>query len=703
MNQLVPVSNTPMKSDPKIENSLAKVAEFLKEYQPPASEALRDMLDGQYKIDLGTPLPQFNSSHGKAYAAVNNNDDAPIFALVCEPGSIPRHSTMEKMLLVRNPGLCSVVAYGAVELSQPAEERFVIFFERPKGQRLSAMLSATQGKVPPNIIINRIIQPITNAIVALQEADITHGSINPDNIYYDTQAVLGPCVAEPCGYSQPHYYELVERMQAMPAGKGNHHIGADYYALAVLVLEILNGKQMLARLGPEQLARTMLRQGPFMTLTGGRDVQEDFFDFLWGMLGSGINQRWNYRYLKPWLDGKRYHIVASPAPTEGAKPLEIFGTTCHSRREIAQMMREHWGQTQEALAHSHLTQWVLMVLRQKDLSELIARHVKTIVESGTRNELQRNEFIMRLILILDEAGPLQYLKLAVHPEGISTLFADLFIKQQHDEIQLLVKFIEQNLISIWMDLQQVREIEIPEHMIQFFTKLDRIRGMLRNTGPGFGIERLLYDLNPEMPCLSPLCRGRHITTLTALLKHLDRISASHAGSQDPIDAHIAAFLASKLMITSEIKLYDLSANPTIASNKALLALKLFAVAQHRAGNLELLGLTHWVAQRALPSMQFLRSSTVRGRTLQMLLDEALEGRTQRLGDLLLDGEIVNVDQTGFKQASTNYLRNANRIEHYRSGASVDNDSSHLGGIIAKIFAYTALLLSIYKIYMAYQQ
>ena len=703
MNQLVPLAPAPIKPDQQIEQSLSKTAGFLREYTPPAGGRERDVLNDQYQIDLTVPLPQFNTGKARAFAATDNNDGRELFALVCESGTIQRHGAIEKTLLVRHPNLCNLVAAGVVELSQPAEERFVIFYERIKGQKLSTLLASNKGKIPYNIIITRIIAPLTQALLALQEAGVTHGSLNPENIYYDNGAILGPCVTDPCGYNQPYYYELVERMQADVGGKGEYHAGADFYAMAVLVLEMLGGTQILSRFTPQNLARTVLRQGPFMALTAGRDVPEDFFDFMWGMLGSGINQRWTYRYLKPWLDGKHYNIIPSPPPVEGAKPYEAFGTEGFSRREIAQLIRMNWDKAQEALKQTSLSQWVLMTIRQKELSELIGRHAKTIAESTNKNEVQRNEHLMRLIIILDENGPLQYSKVAFHIDGISTLFADLYLKQAQDELQALTKFIEQNLITAWTDLQQVKEIEIPEHISQFVSKLDRMRGMIRQTGLGFGMERLFYDLNPNMPCMSPLCRGRHITTLPELLRHLDKIAPAMSGTQDPIDAHIAAFVASKLIITNEIKLYDLASVPLIANNKALIALKLFAVAQHRSGNIELPGLTHWIAQRVLPSMQHLRSNTMRGRTLQMLLDEALEGRTQLLGDLLLDGEIVNADNNGFQKAATNYKRNADRIEAYKRGSNLDHDSSHLGGILAKIFAYTALLFSLYNIFMAYQQ
>lgn len=699
MNQLVP-KNVALKPDPQIERSLEKANDFLRNYSPMTLVTPKDVFQDQFRVEVGSPLPEFNVGNCKAFAATDMGEGRSIYALVCENNTIIRHATLNRMLMVRSANLVSVIAAGVVELSQPDEERYVVFFERPKGQKLSAILSNTKGRISAPLLIDNIIKPIVQAILTLQEAGVTHGSINPDNIFYETHAVLGPCVMEPCGFSQPFYYELLERMEAHPAGKGDYHSGADFYALAVMVLQALFGKQHFDRFTPKLLSRLILRKGNYEALTAGREPPEDFFDFLWGMLGSSGNNRWTYRYLKPWLEGKHYNIIPATPPAEGNRPYECFNTSAFSRREIAHLLREHWDDAAEALNNNSLSAWILNALRQKDFAELAGRHVKSIVESGVKNETLRNDNLMRLVLLLDNDGPIQYQKLAVHPDGIDTMFADAYLRQDKNDINNTLKFIEMNLVAAWIDLQRALEQEVPDETMQIYAKIERMRSLLRNNGLGFGHERIFYELNPDMPCLSPLCRGKYITSLTALLKHLDKIAPGFAANQDPMDEHIGAYIASKLGIQVEIRLHDLNMSPAIATNKSLIALKLFAVAQHRSGNIELSGLTHWIASRVLPSMQMLHSQTLRGRTLQMLLDEALEGRTQRLSELLLDGEIVNADYNGFHKALKNYQNNAIRIDRYRRAANIDHDSAQLGGIIAKIFAYMVLLTSIYKVFIA---
>ena len=74
-----------MKPDPKIEQSLAKTAEFLRDYVPAPSATDKDILDEQFRIDLNTPLPQYNTAHAKAFSAIDLQDSRQLYALVCDP------------------------------------------------------------------------------------------------------------------------------------------------------------------------------------------------------------------------------------------------------------------------------------------------------------------------------------------------------------------------------------------------------------------------------------------------------------------------------------------------------------------------------------------------------------------------------------------------------------------------------------------
>ena len=95
MNQLVPTNAPPPKPDAIIDKTIAKTAEFLREYSPSNPEPKRDVLEDRYKIDVTTSLPEFNNKTARAYAAIDMNEGKQLFALVCEPETTQRHYALK--------------------------------------------------------------------------------------------------------------------------------------------------------------------------------------------------------------------------------------------------------------------------------------------------------------------------------------------------------------------------------------------------------------------------------------------------------------------------------------------------------------------------------------------------------------------------------------------------------------------------------
>src|SRR5690606_33117998 len=125
--------------------------------------------------------------------------------------------------------------------------------------------------------------------------------------------------------------------------------------------------------------------------------------------------------------------------------------------------------------------------------------------------------------------------------------------KSYQELQLLIHLIEYNTVNDWIEIHRKQaDYAMPSSINAAVLKHDRLRPYLRMSGLGFGIERILYDLNPDMPCLSPLFANTYVYTLQDLLKQLDALAPSRAKDEDPIDVHIAAFITSKVNMQHEL-------------------------------------------------------------------------------------------------------------------------------------------------------
>ncbi len=61
-------------------------------------------------------------------------------------------------------------------------------------------------------------------------------------------------------------------------------------------------------------------------------------------------------------------------------------------------------------------------------------------------------------------------------------------------------------------------------LIPLGQQFERMKGFIEKTTYGNGVERVLYELNSGLACLSPLLRSEYVTTPKTLLPALERIA-----------------------------------------------------------------------------------------------------------------------------------------------------------------------------------
>jgi len=677
------------------------LGEFLRGYSPDLPEKEKDVLERRWQLDLNTPLPEFDCKSAKAYATIDRKhpDKQQYVAHICEAGSLPRTDAIAQLINNPHPNLMAVMAAGVVEISRTSEERFVIIYERPKGKKLSTLIASLNKRPSFEFICSQVIAPLALAIQHINELGLTHGSVNCDNIYFHSEAVLGHFVVEPCGFSQPFNYEPLERMQALPAGKGAGTISQDYYALAVVVLYIIYGANHFVGLSEDALIKSIMKEGAFNALTRQKDMPEVFYDFFRGLLGPNSKDRWGYKYLKAWLDGKRYNVMPAPPPQEAIRPFEFEGGTANTRREVAYLFSKNWAAVPDAVSSGQMTNWVAISLRNKELNEYLIGMARAL-NAIQKNDIALDEQIMRVIAVFDHTGPVRIRKLAFNLDGMNSLFAELVLNKADAEVQSLMRFIELSMFNFIVE-QRNKENEKRDESNsaggydEIIGRFERMRAIIRNAGLGFGVERILYDLNPNIQCLSPLLAGKYVATLPDLLKALDQLAPTLSRDKDPIDAHIAAFIASRLNINHDIRLNELRSHPILAKSHALIALKLLAAAQRKSRLSHLSGLTHWLALRILPLLGEIRSKTLKRKILTLLEKTAKAGSLPKMAEVFIESGYNAVEESAFLQASRKYKANANDILYYQNPEVIEAHSRRLGTNMAHYVALAALALSFY--------
>lgn len=676
-----------------------EIAEAFQKYTSKYANTYQtDRLNERYVLFPKQPLPQYNTQLTQACVAIDEtNSERPLYAAICPLHISPRYKVIQKLKANPHPNLVTLVADGVVRISSLGEERYVIIFEQPKGKPLSEIIAGQAQPFSDRYLIEKIIAPLGSVLAHFEDQGITHGRINPNNVYVGVTLTLGECVSEPCGYSQDFHYEPFNRIQASQSGKGNGHISQDYYALGVLTALMKLRPKPLQDPDQERFVRRLTREGSFLGIIGYADLTDEMADFLRGTFNDNAQDRWTYRQIRPWTTGKRFNLLMPTIPSLGARPFELSDGEYKNLRQLSHAIHHQWETTIPYLRDGSLIKWVEQSTRKREISEYLTRVVKGY---NSRIAKSLHETITRFLFALDNQAPIRMKNLAAFPDGISTVYAEYYHRHDDGVLNQLADLIEQNIVSSWSEAQRrIFSVDnLPEEMQQIVTSLEKTRLLIQNSALGFGAERVLYELNPNLPCQSPIVKGYYAADLKHLLIALDQIANSKNRPDFPIDRHIAGFIAAKTNINRDMSFHEFAANPKLAKNLGLIALKFLTQAQMPVqGNFP--GITGWCVSSFLDAVGTLHSATIRSQICDGLRSYVYAGQFAPILDYLASYDYTNADASGFEKAAEQYAAFSAKIHDLRSTKLREYKAYILGSTIAKFVAYGVLLfVSLYFYY-----
>lgn len=649
----------------------------------------KDDLIARFTLYPGKPLPEFDNPYAKAYEGYDDfNPSRSVYALVCDPSMPVRMHALTEMTATAHPNITPLLGAGVVNCSHLGESRYVMFFERPRGV-LAIEGIQKQVRLHEHKVIDFVIQPALKGLLALYEKKVSHGHIHPANFYISDVPQLGECYSTPCGTQNHYLYEPIERLMADPLGRGDATEKSDVYSLAILAYELMFGLEKIKALPKETYIERLITQGSYVVYATNRDFSDTFQDFFRGILNDDPYERWGLDELQQWVNGKRFNMIAPQPPKEGARPLLFANQEFLSRRMIAYAFHTHWRQALKEVKNLKLDRWADTSLHRPELAEKLDRSLRFAGHGST--DAQLNDMLTRVITLLDPAGPIRSHALSLRPDGIGTVLANI-IQHEGEELPQLLSFVENDLGVFWSELSEANKT--PE-MSQVVFKLQKVKPYLKNKALGFGLERLLYDLNPSLCCQSPLIKQYHVVTALDALKTLDAIAKNLAPDTSFVDRHITAFIASKIDIGKEIRVTELDKMLELAGNMELIAIKMLAKAQQKNKNLILVGLCGWAATRIEKMIDTIHNRIIRKRLKLQLKRLALTGDLFEVLAAIINTDVTHNDTDGFTKAIALHQFNHDRIEILLNENILEYKSKKVGGKMAMTISFTVLTVVSY--------
>jgi len=621
-----------------------------------ADNSDRVMLRDRFEIKPQTRLPQFDQGAALAYGVEDlSHSGRKLFALVCS-GTMPcrglnppeRRSAIP-MLWPEASGVTDwpvAAADGAAVWGR----RPVLVYPQPAGERMQKDAGLPLPVLSEQMIARNVIKPAMAMLKELGHLGIAHRAIRPGNIFYalgsSGEIIFGDCFAAVPGSDQPAVYETIENGSAHPMGRAPGTQADDLYALGVLVLFLHMGNTLGGQ-SDEAILAAKINFGTFSALAGGEKVSPTMAEMLRGLLCDKVSDRWTLRNLEMWMLGQYFNPVLPNLPQRATRPMRLGGGEHMNRPAAAYAMAMHWDEALSVVDNGTMESWLKRGFNDEKVAEPL-HHIRGVSMSYGPSTGAKHRMVSRLIQFMGPNLPIAYKSIRVSPSALGTMLAAVI-----DQPALRTEFVEMlrgRLPQGWVEQQP----KLTPDLVRIARALDGIEKVIERPGPGYSVERVLYELDTGMPCRSELIGDFYVTSLKDLLPAIDAALPGAEPGTMPVDRHIAAFAASRLSRPVERELAQL-ANTADPAAYRMGILRLLAAVQRQHPTNDLPRLAETMLELMKPVVESFHRLQARSELRNKLEQLAAHSDLTQMAELLdEDGPQRQADVHGFEQAQRSY-------------------------------------------------
>ncbi len=605
-------------------------------------------LKERYIIDFDEPISGLDVNGGKAYKVNDRIDkDKLLFALICSHETCPRHSILPYIKSVKAAGLLNLIEYGTVTNPSTKENSMALIYRRPLGGKV--IDDMTMPFRDDAAKIQTLMSTLLSALADLRSYGITHRSIRLENLYYLDEdkeiVVLGDCAACFPAYYQPAVYETIDSLMANKESRGSGSDKNDIYALAVLALFLYLGKESGVDLSAPEILNFKMKKGSYAALTGDNKIPSTFGNILRNMLVDTPAYRWNLPTAREILDNKNAKISYNAVQETSKKAFVMGGEKYYTLRDVSFAMQENPKDAFELYNGGKLTEWLKNSAENEDLAHAIDKAVKSTVDNTPNHELS----IAKICMYLTPYFPIKIGKVSLFPDALSkSLF---YAYTHHSDLNDYSRLCNYDLLRLWYTVQE--DTRSPN-------TINDVRGYAASPAIGYGLERIMYEFDDDIPCISKLVANDYVSSPTRILRILDQ---NYNNTQEkPYDNNLIAYLRSKMGKKIDGIIIDL--NSKIPALEASAILRLYTTMQNKFGPQELPKLSQWLSVFSMSLIKSYHNVKYQKFLEKELLKVNKSGKLHEVQELLENEEARKKDNTEYniaRKTATKLLAEKNML------------------------------------------
>lgn len=621
-------------------------------------------------------LAHFSRGNGFACRASGKKGEDYI-ALLCSRDQFPRVEDVSKYNALQSLSLPKLVASGVSDLSKEtqsllSEQKYIFIYENIYGDPLSSKDNSLAMGMHSDTVRHRILPSLVTVLYDLSQTDLCYGGLHVDSIFTskgisDFEKSEGGkgnvCLREflslPFSYSTPALYLPANRASVPPLGRGRGVFSDEIYSLGVLLSVLLRKYDPCEGLDEKEILHRKISQSSYQAIVGENRVDVYFLNALRGMLQDDPNQRWTLQDVMMWVDGQRI------GPKQGGvkrlmanRPLEFDGKT-YLRPEILALDFE--GATNEAtqlVSEGELEKWIDRSVANPALKAHLQIAFEEAEKYGQRAGAAERK-IAQIALMLNNWSPLFYKDQKFLPDGFGKKLCTA--AASGEGLKDFIEIIDMNLLEFWLEHQVLSGAD----KAVLLSMLESCRMSLKQAGFGYGIERCVYLLCEDSPCLSSPFSSYYIKTPEDYFWALNDLCDKKKAPDRVIDRHVAAFLSVRDRHMIDPYITDL--NAPVPYIRAMAILNVLSTIQSRSVMGKAVGVSNWIVDNlAKHLLERLHDRELRKTVSLKLKKLASTGDIVAMATLFEKEGTLKEDQSMYNKAKQHYqnLLNEEKVLAY---------------------------------------
>lgn len=668
----------PVESD--TENAVSSASQKL--------DSPKALLKERFEIDFAHPLTWLDNNGGKAFAVTDRIDSSRrLFALICCGETPPRLSILPYLKSLENSSLMKLVEYGVVLYSLDGTQKMALIYEEPLGGRVFENGECFISLKDSPDKFRSLALSFMAVIDAFKNMNITHRSIRTDNLYFrdinKNEIIIGDCAASFPAYFQPPAFESIESLYADRFARGNGSDKNDIYSAAMTLACMVLGHDIFQNISAPEILRQKIKKGSLALVNSIEKIPAAFNNMLRGLLNDMPALRWNYSQLFSFLEGKQVSYGPTSAAERPKRALNINGEKVYMPHDVVYMLHSNINEAYELILNGKITDWVKNGLE----NETLANKIDTIVKQEKSSAGNKNLTVAKICILIDPMLPIRFRDITFFPDGIAK--AAFLALRNKKNLKPFFEIFDSDIIKLWYNEQEF--LRSPGNITEF-------RVYILRQEIGYGIERIIYDFDNDLPCISPLLGDEIVVAAPQLLPALNTAFKKDFISSAPYDRLIVAFLRCKLGKKIDSLVADL--NSQRDENKAAAILHLYAMLQNKFGPADLPNISRWLINFCKPLVRIYHNKRYQ-RYLEKELLKSNSGKLYELVELLENERALERDRIEYASVlneANSLLMEKNKIENAGPKLEEEARSSALKfvsflSVLAMVIAFSYNLIS----------